>query len=153
MPSPDQVQVKLDRLLTFGYQPRPDLADLWYGLTISSEYDELPGPIRWVSAATLILAFVLVAGAIGARLGFLRPLPANLVAGGSLMILLALVSLAFPAFLVYGFNRYAYYAVPFLGGASAILAAVLFDRIRLFVAGAWQHLRAGRAAEAAFARK
>lgn len=154
LPSSDQVQVKLDSLLTFGYQPRPDLADLWYGLTISSEYDDLPGPIRWVSAATLILAFVLFAGAIGARLGFLRPLPANLVAGGSLMILLALVSLAFPAFLVYGFNRYAYYAVPFLGGSSAILAAVLFDRIRLFVAGAWQHLRGGRAAgAAAFARK
>jgi hypothetical protein len=153
LPSADQVQVRLDSLLTLGYQPRPDLADLWLGLTISSEYDDLPGPIRWVSAATLILAVVLFASVIGARIGFAPPLPANLVAGGSLMILIALVSVAFPAFLVYGFNRYTYYAVPFLGGTSAILAAVLLDRIWLLVAGVWKHLRGPRPAREAFTRK
>ncbi|WP_152033497.1 hypothetical protein [Bradyrhizobium sp. DOA9] len=136
LPTSDQVQVKLDYLLTLGYQPRPDLADLCCGLTISSEYDDFPGPIRWVSAAALALMVVLLASAVGTRLGLMRPLPAGLAAGGTLMISLALISVAFPAFLVYGFNRYAYYAVPFLAGASAILGAVVFDRVsRLGVSG------------------
>ncbi|UPK24734.1 hypothetical protein [Bradyrhizobium sp. 195] len=129
LPTPARVQLGLNYLLTLGYQPRPDLADLCCGLTISSEYDDLPGPIRWVSAATLILVVVLLAGIVAARLGWMRPLPAGLPAAGTLMISLALISVAFPAFLIYGFNRYAYYAVPFLAGASAILGAVALDQV------------------------
>ncbi|WP_407119065.1 hypothetical protein [Bradyrhizobium sp. LMG 9283] len=136
LPTQARLQLGLSYVLTLGYQPRPDLAHLCCGLTISSEYDDLPGPIRWVSAATLILLAVLLAGGVATRLGLMPSLPAGLTAGGTLMILLALVSAAFPAFLIYGFNRYAYYVVPFLGGASAILGAVLFDRIRLLWCGA-----------------
>lgn len=134
LPTPARLQLGLNYLLTFGYQPRPDLAKLCCGLTISSEYDDLPGPIRWVSAATLVLVVILLAGVVGARFGLMRPLPPGLAAGGTLMISLALISVAFPAFLVYGFNRYAYYAVPFLAGASAILGAVAFGQISRFVA-------------------
>lgn len=153
LPTADRIQVTLDYLLTLGYQPRSDLADLCCGLTISSEYDDLPGPIRWISAATLVLMVVLLASVVAARLGLIYPLPADLVAGGTLMILLALISAAFPAFLVYGLNRYAYYLIPFLGGASAILGAVLFDRIRLFVE-TWMHLGSRPAAgPAPIARK
>ncbi|MBR1173313.1 hypothetical protein JQ617_05050 [Bradyrhizobium sp. KB893862 SZCCT0404] len=43
-----------------------------------------------------------------------------------------LVSAAFPAFLIYGYNRYAYYVIPFLGGSSAILASLVFDVIRSY---------------------
>lgn len=129
LPTPARLQLGLNYLLTFGYQPRADLARLCCGLTISSEYDDLPGPIRWVSAATLILLVVLLAGVVAARLGLTPPLTAGLAAAGALMISLALISVAFPAFLVYGFNRYVYYAVPFLAGASAILGAVVFDQI------------------------
>lgn len=142
LPTPDQLQQGLDFLLARGYQPRGDRAKLCCGVTVSSEYDDLPGPIRWMSAAMLILAVVLLAGVVGARLGWAPPLPADLVTGGTLMVLLALVSAAFPAFLIYGLNRYAYYVIPFLGGASAILGAVLLDRIRL-LAGSWPLRRAG----------
>jgi asparagine N-glycosylation enzyme membrane subunit Stt3 len=45
--------------------------------------------------------------------------------------LLALINAAFPAFLVYGLNRYAYYVTPFMAGATGIFAAVLLDRIKL----------------------
>lgn len=154
LPSPDRLQLGLSYLLTLGYQPRGDRARLCCGLSVSSEYDDLPGPIRWVSAATLILVVVLLVGVVAARFGWAPPIPASLAAGGTLMILLALISAAFPAFLIYGFNRYAYYAFPFLGGASAILGAVLFDRIRLFGPGMWRRLRGRPAAKAApLARK
>ncbi|MET4041466.1 hypothetical protein ABIC03_003157 [Bradyrhizobium sp. RT6a] len=153
LPSPARVQLGLDYLLSRGYQPRGDLAPLCCGLSISSEYDDLPGPIRWISAATLILAVVLFVGVAAARFGLAAPLPPGLVAGGTLMILLALVSAAFPAFLIYGFNRYGYYVIPFLGGASAILGAVLFDRIRLLRPEVWRRLAGRPAAAAPFARK
>jgi len=127
LPSPERLQTRLDRLMTYGYSPRPDLAPLpCCGLTISSEYDDLPGPIRWYSASTLLLLVLLVAGEIARRLGLLAPLPRNLVSGGFLMALLALVNAAFPAFLIYGLNRYAYYVAPFLAGATAMFGAVLF---------------------------
>lgn len=149
LPTPTQLRLGLNYLLTLGYQPRPDLAGLCCGLRISSEYDDHPGPIRWVSAATLLLAVILLAAAVAARLGLMRPLPTGLPAAGALMISLALISVAFPAFLVYGFNRYAYYAVPFLAGASAVLGAVTFDQIgRLGLAGiltSWAHGRRSRA--------
>lgn len=135
LPTADRLQAKLDYRFSLGYSPRPDLALLCCGLTISSEYDDYPGPIRWLSAATLILAVVLLAGTIAGRWGLLRPLPGTLAAGGVLMVLLALISAAFPTFLVYGLNRYAYYAIPFLAGATGILGAVLLDRISLCVKG------------------
>lgn len=139
LPRPDRLQLGLSYLMTLGYQPRGDEAKLCCGLSVSSEYDDFPGPIRWVSGATLILSVILLIGVVGARLGWAQPPPAGLVAGGTLMILLALVSAAFPAFLIYGFNRYAYYVIPFLGGASAILGAVLLDRIRLSFVRARTH--------------
>ena len=40
---------------------------------------------------------------------------------------LALINAAFPAFLVYGLNRYAYYVTPFMAGATGLLGAVLFE--------------------------
>jgi hypothetical protein len=86
-----------------------------------------------MSASMLILLVLLLAGEIAGWAGWLPRLPRNLVAGGFLMILLALINAAFPAFLVYGLNRYAYYVTPFMAGAAGILAAVLFDRIRLLV--------------------
>ena len=48
-----------------------------------------------------------------------------------LMILLAMINAAFPAFLVYGLNRYAYYVTPFMAGASALFGALLFEWVRL----------------------
>jgi hypothetical protein len=140
LPSPDRLQLRLDRLMTYGYSARPDLEPLpCCGLTISSEYDNLPGPIRWYSAATLILLLMLIVYAIAVRAGSIAPLPGNLVSAGFLMILLALINAAFPAFLVYGFNRYAYYVAPFLAGSTAILGAVLFEWInRLLKALYWK---------------
>jgi hypothetical protein len=135
LPSADDVQVEMDQLLTYGYSPRPDLADLCCGLTISTEYDEYPGPIRWLSASMLILLVLLLAGEVAGWAGWLPRLPRGLVAGGFLMILLALVNAAFPAFLVYGLNRYAYYVTPFMAGAAGILGGVLFEWIRLAVMG------------------
>ena len=48
------------------------------------------------------------------------------------MVLLALINAAFPAFIVYGLNRYAYYVTPYMAGATGILGAVALDRIELF---------------------
>jgi len=140
LPSADKLQARLDALYTWGYSPRPDLAPLCCGLTISSEYDDLPGPIRWLSASTLILLVLLLVGEVAGRLGRLPPLPRNLVAAGALMVLLALINAAFPAFLVYSFNRYAYYVTPFMAGATGILGAGLFDRMRL-IAVSWRRDR------------
>jgi hypothetical protein len=128
LPSADDLQVKMDELLTYGYSPRPDLAPLYCcDLTISSEYDDLPGPIRWLSACTLVLLVLLLAGEAAGWAGWLPRLPRHLVAGGFLMVLLALINAAFPAFLVYGLNRYAYYVTPFMAGATGLLGAVLFE--------------------------
>jgi hypothetical protein len=128
LPTADRLQVKLDKLLTYGYSPRPDLAPLYCcDLTISSEYDDLPGPIRWLSACTLVLLVLLLAGEAAGWAGWLPRLPRHLVAGGFLMVLLALINAAFPAFLVYGLNRYAYYVTPFMAGATGLLGAVLFE--------------------------
>lgn len=134
LPNAGELQARLDSLMTLGYMPRPDLADLCCGLTISSEYDKEPGPIRWLSASTLILLVLLIIGEIAGWLGWVPRLPRNLAAGGMLMILLALINAAFPAFLVYGLNRYAYYVTPFMAGASALLAAALFEWLRLAAA-------------------
>ena len=136
LPTPDDLQVKLDEFLTYGYSPRPDPAPFWCcGLTISSEYDDHPGPIRWYSAAMLILLVLLLAGEAAVWAGWLPRLPRNLVAGGFLMILLALINAAFPAFLVYGLNRYAYYVTPFMAGAAGVLGAVLFEWLKMPVMG------------------
>jgi hypothetical protein len=59
LPSPDELQKSLDGLLRFGYTLRPNPAPICCGLTISSEYDDWPGPIRWLSTSTLILLVVL----------------------------------------------------------------------------------------------
>jgi len=131
LPSPARLQSWLDALVQRGYMPRMDLAPLCCGLKISTEYDFRPGPIRWLSASAVILLITLLAGEIAGRAGWLPPLPGNLVAGGALMILLALVNAAFPAFLVYGLHRYGYYVTPFLAGAAGILGAILYDRRRL----------------------
>jgi TRAP-type mannitol/chloroaromatic compound transport system permease large subunit len=58
------------------------------------------------------------------------------------MILLAFINAAFPAFLVYGLNRYAYYVTPFMAGAVGILGAVLLSRIRETVS--WFRTRQNR---------
>jgi hypothetical protein len=130
LPTPDRLQTRLDRLMTYGYSPTPDLAPLpCCGLTISSEYDDLPGPIRWYSASTLILLVLLIVSEIASRFGWFPALPRNLVSAGFLMVLLALINAAFPAFLIYGFNRYAYYVAPFLAGATALFGAVLYEWI------------------------
>ena len=132
LPTADRLQVKLDKLLTQGYSPRPDLAPfLCCGLRVSSEYDDLPGPIRWFSASTLILLVLLLAGKAAGWAGWLPRLPRHLVAGGYLMVLLALINAAFPAFLVYGLNRYAYYVTPFMAGAAGLLGAVLFEWLKI----------------------
>lgn len=132
LPSPDRLQSFLDALFRLGYTPRTDPAPLCCGLKISSEYDYRPGPIRWLSASALILLIALLAGEVAGRAGWLPPLPGNLVAGGALMILLALVNVALPAFLVYGLHRYGYYVAPFLAGAAGILGAICFERARRF---------------------
>jgi hypothetical protein len=107
--------------------------ELCCGLTISTEYDNYPGPIRWLSLSMLTLLVLLLAGQVAGWAGWLPRLPRNLVAGGYLMILLALINAAFPAFLVYSFNRYAYYVTPFMAGAAGILGGVLFDRLKMMV--------------------
>jgi hypothetical protein len=133
LPSANKLQANLDALFSLGYAPRYDPAPLCCRLTISSEYDFEPGPIRWLSASTLILLVLLLTSEAACLSGRVPPLPRNLVAAGALMILLALINAAFPAFLVYGFNRYGYYVTPFMAGATGILGAVLFDRMRLTV--------------------
>jgi hypothetical protein len=131
LPSADQLQSKLDKILTYGYAPRSDAAPLCCGLTISTEYDFQGGPILWLSVAMVTLLIVLLVGEVAGRTGRFPPLPRDLVAGGSLMILLVLINAAFPAFLVYGLNRYGYYVAPFLAGTAGLLGAVLFERIKL----------------------
>lgn len=141
LPTVDGLQVKLDKLLTHGYSPRPDLAPFFCcGLTVSSEYDDLPGPIRWLSACTLILLVLLLAGEVAGKAGWLPRLPRHLVAGGFLMVLLALINAAFPAFLVYGLNRYAYYVTPFMAGATGLLGAVLFEWIKTPIMGLYSKI-------------
>lgn len=125
LPSADGLQAFLNKLFSLGYAPRYDRAPLCCGLSISSEYDFLPGPIRWLSAGTLLLAGLLLACRIFDRPGRNAPLTRNLAAAGILMLMLAFINAAFPAFLVYGFNRYAYYLTPFMAGACGILGAVL----------------------------
>ncbi len=129
LPSADQLQAVLDRVFRSGYSPGFDSARLCCGVTVSSEYDDKPGPMRWLSACTVILLAVLLVGAVPSER--LPLLPRNLAAAGYLMILLAFTNAAFPAFLVYGLHRYGYYVAPFLAGATGIFGAVLFDRIRL----------------------
>jgi len=132
LPAASKLQHVLDRLFAAGYAPLYDPEPIFCcGLTISSEYDFEPGPIRWLSTSTLILLTLLLASKARSLSGWFPPLPRSLVAGGALMILLALVNAAFPAFLVYGFNRYGYYVTPFMAGATGILGAVLLIRIRL----------------------
>jgi hypothetical protein len=133
LPSADQLQSKLDKIMTYGYLPRSDAAPLCCGLTISTEYDFQGGPILWLSVAMVTLVIVLLVGEVAARTGRFPPLPRNLVAGSSLMILLALINAAFPAFLVYALNRYAYYVAPFLAGTVGLLGAVLFERIKVLL--------------------
>ena len=125
LPSASKLQHGLDRLFAAGYAPSYDPEPICCGLTISSEYDFEPGPIRWLSTSTLILLILLLASKAQFLSEWFPPLPQNLVAGGALMILLALINAAFPAFLVYGFNRYGYYITPFMAGATGILGAVL----------------------------
>jgi hypothetical protein len=130
LPSADRIQLWLNRAFSLGYSPRPDPAPLCCGLEISSEYDDLPGPIRWYSLSTLILlVFLIIAAICKWRSGIAAPL--NLEAAGWLMVVMALVNAAFPAFLIYGFNRYGYYLVPFMAGAAGILGSMLFEWIRL----------------------
>lgn len=131
LPSAQALQSTLDHLLQYGYLPRQDPAPLCCGLTISTEYDFDRGPIRWLSISTLILLGILLIAPFVGRSRRLPPLPGILAAGGWLMILLAVINAAFPAFLVYGLNRYAYYVTPFMAGATGIFAAVLLDRIKL----------------------
>jgi hypothetical protein len=125
LPSADKLQAALDTLLKFGYSPRDA------PLGISTEYDFRPGPIRWLSSCTLILLLLLFVGDVAHRWGRLSPMPKNLVAGGCLMIPVAIVNATFPAFLVYSLHRYGYYVAPFMAGATGILGAVLFERIKL----------------------
>ena len=75
------------------------------------------------------LARLLLVGEVVGRRG--RPKSAG---GRRLMVLLALVNSAFPAFLVYGLNRYAYYVTPFMAGAAGSLGALLFDWTRRIAA-------------------
>lgn len=126
LPSAERLQSHLDALFNLGYSPRFDETPLCCGLKVSGEYDTSAGPIRWLSASTLILLAMLLAG----RLGWIAPLPRNLVAGGTLMILLGLINAAFHAFLIYGLHRYGYYVAPFLSGATGILGALLCNRLR-----------------------
>ncbi|WP_129590990.1 hypothetical protein [Bradyrhizobium shewense] len=128
--SADRLQLTLNRLFARGYAPNSELVALCCGVQVSTEYDDFPGPIWWLSSATLGLALVLLIGVPASHAGLVRWPTGRLVAGGSLMILLALASAAFPTFLVYGLNRYAYYVIPFLAGSSAILGSVLFDWLR-----------------------
>ena len=131
LPSPGGLRSLLDRLFEAGYAPFLHPAPLCCGITISTEYDFRGGPIRWLSGCTLVLVLVLLVGRIRARRGGgIPPLPRNLVAVGILMILLAFINAAFPAFLVYGLNRYAYYVTPFLSGATCILGALLYEHFR-----------------------
>jgi hypothetical protein len=134
LPSAAQLQSHLDALFSLGYAPRHDETPLCCGLKVSGEYDFSPGPIRWLSASTLILLTILLAGKFAGRSGWIAPLPRNIVAGGTLMILLGLINAAFHAFLIYGLHRYGYYAAPFLAGATGILGALLCDRLRLVTA-------------------
>lgn len=130
LPSADQFQLTLNRLFARGYAPSLDLVVLCCGLKVSTEYDDFPGAILWLSTATLCLVLVLLMCVPAGHAGFVRRSPGGLVAGGSLMILLAMVSAAFPTFLIYGLNRYGYYVIPFLAGSSAILGSVVFDWLR-----------------------
>ncbi|MCK1359900.1 hypothetical protein [Bradyrhizobium sp. 199] len=130
LPTADQFQLTLNRLFARGYAPSSDLVALCCGLNVSTEYDDRPGAILWLSSATLGLALVLLIGVPASHAGLVRRSSGRLVAGGTLMILLALVSAAVPTFLIYGLNRYAYYVIPFLAGSSAILGSVLFDWLR-----------------------
>ncbi|RQH11710.1 hypothetical protein [Bradyrhizobium sp. RP6] len=130
LPSADGLQAFLHKLFSLGYAPRYDRAPLCCGLSISSEYDFLPGPIRWLSAGTLLLAALLLACRIFDRPERNARLTRNLAAAGILMLMLAFINAAFPAFLVYGFNRYAYYVTPFMAGACGILGAVLVLLVR-----------------------
>ena len=59
----------------------------------------------------------------------------------ALMVLLALVNSAFPAFLVYGLNRYAYYVTPFMAGVAGALGALLFDWTRRIAARCLQRTK------------
>ncbi|GMO27679.1 hypothetical protein TM233_38620 [Bradyrhizobium sp. TM233] len=130
LPTANQFQLNLNRLFARGYAPSSDLVALCCGLQVSTEYDDFPGLIWWLSSATLGLALLLLIGVPASHAGLVRWPTGHLVAGGTLMILLAMVSAAFPTFLIYGLNRYAYYAIPFLAGSSAILGSVLFDWLR-----------------------
>ncbi|MGX1164423.1 hypothetical protein AB7M16_000689 [Bradyrhizobium sp. USDA 372] len=130
LPTADQLQGYLSEVMRHGYAPSSDLVPFCCGVKVSTEYDDRAGPIVWLSSATLGLALVLLIGVPASYAGFVRRVPRGLVAVGALMILLALVSAAFPAFLIYGFNRYGYYAIPFLGGSSAVLLWLLFESIR-----------------------
>ncbi|PJG54511.1 hypothetical protein CVM73_14895 [Bradyrhizobium forestalis] len=130
LPTADQFQLTLNRLFARGYAPSSDLVTLCCGLKVSTEYDDRPGVILWLSSATACLALILLIGVPASHAGLVRRARGRLVAGGTLMILLAMVSVAFPTFLVYGLNRYAYYAIPFLAGSSAILGSVLFDWVK-----------------------
>lgn len=130
LPTADQFQLTLNHLFARGYAPSSDLVVLCCGLKVSTEYDDRPGAILWLSSATLGLALVLLIGVPASHAGLVRRARSGLVAGGTLMILLALVSAAFPTFLIYGLNRYAYYVIPFLAGSSAILGSVVFDWLR-----------------------
>jgi len=132
LPTADQLQNWLTQIMGRGYAPNSELVTFCCGVKVSTEYDDRPGPIRWLSAATLILALVLLIGGAASYAGLVRRPSRGLVAGGALMVLLALVSAAFPAFLIYGYNRYAYYVIPFLWGSSAILASLVFDVIRSY---------------------
>ncbi|UWU80800.1 hypothetical protein N2603_20740 [Bradyrhizobium huanghuaihaiense] len=129
LPGADGVQLGLSQLMGRGYAPNSGLVKFCCGLKVSTEYDDRPGPIVWLSGATLLLALILLVGVPAGYAGGVRQLPRGLVAVGALMVLLALVSAAFPTFLIYGLNRYAYYTIPFLGGASAVLLWLSFDRI------------------------
>lgn len=132
LPTADEVQRRLTQLLGHGYAPTSELVRFCCGVDVSTEYDDLPGSIVWLSSATLCLALVLLIVVPASYAGFVQRFPRNLVAVGTLMVLLALVSAALPTFLIYGLNRYGYYAIPFLGGSSAILLGLLFDRMRFY---------------------
>lgn len=127
LPSADVLQVTLDSVILFGYSPNSVLMPLCCGLEISTEYDNFPGPVRWLSAATLILLTLLLVNSFAGWFGWCSVLPRNLVAAGWLMVAVALINAAFPAFLVYGYNRYMYYVAPFMAGATGILGALLFS--------------------------
>ncbi|MBH5369974.1 hypothetical protein [Bradyrhizobium glycinis] len=110
LPTAAQLQGRLSWFMGFGYAPSPNLVPLCCRLQVSTEYDDWPGPIVWLSTPTLCLALVLLIGVAASRAGVIGRSSGGLAAVGALMVLLALVSIGFPAFLIYGFNRYAYYA-------------------------------------------